>query len=252
IFFGKKSDSGIIISKVGLSKLFVENAVDLLKLHKGKIFYNSKIEILKINKNKVKEVILDDGKILKTKAIISTIPYFAIEKSPFKNYYPKINYDNKFESSSIITIHLWFDKIWFNENFVALVDSPIQWIFNHNKIKDNYSSDRQYISLVISGANKLINKTKIEILIIATEELKKYYPKVVDSKLIESTIIKEKRATFKPKIGIQKYRPKTETKLKNLFLAGDWTSTDLPATIEGAIKSGYGAANLVEENLLKI
>jgi uncharacterized protein with NAD-binding domain and iron-sulfur cluster len=77
---------------------------------------------------------------------------------------------------------------------------------------------------------------------LAQQELKRFYPAAPLANVIHSLIIKEKRATFSPMVGIEKVRPGCRTPLSNLFLAGDWTDTKLPATIEGAVLSGVTAA----------
>jgi uncharacterized protein with NAD-binding domain and iron-sulfur cluster len=65
--------------------------------------------------------------------------------------------------------------------------------------------------------------------------------------VIHSLVIKEKRATFSPKVGLEQFRPQHKTTVQNLFLAGDWTDTKLPATIEGAVQSGYGCADTADK-----
>ena len=85
---------------------------------------------------------------------------------------------------------------------------------------------------------------------LAHNELKRFYPAASAASVIHSLIIKEKRATFSPFVGMEQHRPSNITSLKNLFLAGDWTDTKLPATIEGAVQSGFSAAEFVV-NLLK-
>ena len=79
---------------------------------------------------------------------------------------------------------------------------------------------------------------------LARQELVRFYPKAAVAKIIHSLVIKEKRATFSPRVGIHQIRPSNTTSIKNFFLAGDWTDTKLPATIEGAVQSGYACADL--------
>jgi uncharacterized protein with NAD-binding domain and iron-sulfur cluster len=112
-----------------------------------------------------------------------------------------------------------------------LIGSPIHWVFNHGS----------HISLVRSDADEIIEKSKEEILDIAACELKKFM--IIDNDKIKSyKVIKEKRATYIPSNNILNKRPHAKTKVKNLFLAGDWIETGLPSTIESAVKSGRIAA----------
>ena len=249
IFFGKKSNSAMIIPRNGLSKLFVEKGISFIEENGGRVFNQTEITNYKIKRNEISEVSLSNKVKLSTKGLILAIPYYAIKNNPINIFYPKIDFNKHFISSAIITIHLWFEGKWLNEKFVALVDSPLHWIFNHSAIKEDYSQSRQYISIVISGANLLISKSKSEIFNMTIKELEKFYPTSKNHKLLDWKVIKEKRATFSPTIGLDKWRPSAITKMENVFLAGDWTDTQLPATIEGGIKSGFIAAKLFEEKV---
>ena len=102
-----------------------------------------------------------------------------------------------------------------------------------------------YLSAVISGAHDIVDLPRSRILRIALEDVKKVLPGCDSTTLVHSVIIKEKRATFSPTNEIESLRPSTQTPIKNLFLAGDWTNTGLPATIEGAVMSGVRAARAV-------
>jgi uncharacterized protein with NAD-binding domain and iron-sulfur cluster len=113
------------------------------------------------------------------------------------------------------------------------------------------SRSGQYLSLVISGAGPYVEMEKEEMIDLAMADLRAAVPKARSAKVIHSLVVKEKRATFSPKPGIEKLRPPTETEFENLFLAGDWTATGLPATIEGAVISGKKAATMTERYLEK-
>jgi len=157
-----------------------------------------------------------------------------------------INNLEKFESSPIITLHLWLDQPVIEHEFVATLDSTIQWIFNKSKMySENQMGGRQYLSLVISGAGKYVGWSKEKLAVMAMKELRNLLPAAGKARILHSVVIKEKRATFSPKPGIENIRPGTITTLPNFFLAGDWTATGYPATIEGAVMSGFKAAEAV-------
>jgi uncharacterized protein with NAD-binding domain and iron-sulfur cluster len=120
------------------------------------------------------------------------------------------------------------------EQFYGLIDSPVHWIFN----KGNH------INLVIIDADYLIDKSSEEVFQMCVEELIKY-TEVEESEVFQYKVLKEKRATFIPSIKINFVRPSSRTKIANLFLAGDWTNTGLPSTIESAVKSGRVASELL-------
>jgi uncharacterized protein with NAD-binding domain and iron-sulfur cluster len=74
------------------------------------------------------------------------------------------------------------------------------------------------------------------------KELREFFPGARGANLLKSTVIKEVNATYSPRPGIDQYRPQPETRWPRVFLAGDWTATGWPATMEGAVRSGYLAA----------
>jgi zeta-carotene desaturase len=88
----------------------------------------------------------------------------------------------------------------------------------------------------------LVEKSKPEIVELAMQELKEFFPAAREAQLLKSTVIKEVNATYSPRPGMDQYRPKPQTQWPALFLAGDWTATGWPATMEGAVRSGYLAA----------
>jgi squalene-associated FAD-dependent desaturase len=102
-----------------------------------------------------------------------------------------------------------------------------------------------YVELVVSSSKTLVEKSKSEITELALNELREFFPAARDAQLLKSTVIKEVNATYSPRPGIDGFRPNSETVWPRVFLAGDWTATGWPATMEGAVRSGYIAAELV-------
>lgn len=105
-----------------------------------------------------------------------------------------------------------------------------------------------YVELVISSSKSLREKSRHEIIDLALKELREFFPTAREANLIKSTVIKEVNATFSPFPGIDPYRPASETPWPRIFLAGDWTATGWPATMESAVRSGYIAAEHITEN----
>src|SRR6202030_2158651 len=94
----------------------------------------------------------------------------------------------------------------------------------------------------------LLPKPRQEIIDLCLRELRQALPAARDANLVKATVIKETAATFSPEPGVDRWRPKQETSIRKLFLAGDWTATGWPATMEGAVRSGYLAAEAVLRN----
>jgi zeta-carotene desaturase len=99
-----------------------------------------------------------------------------------------------------------------------------------------------YIELVISSSKTLIEKSRAEIIDLVLAEVREFFPAARSANLVKSTVIKEVHATYSPRPGIDAHRPTPTTAWPRVFLAGDWTATGWPATMEGAVRSGYLAA----------
>jgi squalene-associated FAD-dependent desaturase len=145
----------------------------------------------------------------------------------------------KFEHSPITGVHLWFDREVTTLPHATLLDRTMQWMFN----KDG----GRYLQLVVSASRDLTNLSRNEIVEIAVGDLRLYFPRVREARLLKSHVIKEQRATFSPAPETECLRPTPESALPKAFLAGDWTRTGWPATMEGAVRSGYMAAEGVAQ-----
>ena len=138
-----------------------------------------------------------------------------------------------FEHSPITGIHLWYDRPLTNLPHAVLLDRTLQWLFRKTDT---------YVLAVVSASRSLLEKSKTEIVEMAYRELREFFPQAADAKLVRSHVVKEARATYSAVPGLESQRPATRTIYPNLFLAGDWTNTGWPATMEGAVISGYRAA----------
>ncbi len=246
-FFGSRKNSSMIIPKKGLTTVLVDGAADFIRQRNGKILLNMTVEKFEIQDSRINSVRLSTGETIRPQGVISAVPYFDIPNLFGNGEQIGLTGLDNFISSPIVTIHLWFDAHFVNESFAALIDSPIHWVFNKSKIYGKQDQGLMYLSLVVSGAHDLVEKEKAALVALAHAELKRFYPAASIAKIIHSLIIKEKRATFSPKVGIEQFRPSHRTSIGNLFLAGDWTDTKLPATIEGAVQSGFECAQLAEK-----
>jgi squalene-associated FAD-dependent desaturase len=152
-----------------------------------------------------------------------------------------------FEASPITGIHLWFDREISPLPHAVLLDRTIQWMFHKSKIHEQRESGQQgsYIELVVSASKSLVQKSREEVLKIAIGELSEFFPAVKEAKLVKAAVIKEVYATYSIVPGLDQYRPNAKTAWPRIFLAGDWTATGWPATMEGAVRSGYLAAEAV-------
>jgi squalene-associated FAD-dependent desaturase len=150
---------------------------------------------------------------------------------------------SRFESSPITGIHLWFDREITELDHAVLLDRTIQWMFNKSKLLDRgVGTTGSYLELVVSSSKSLVERSRQEIIELALRELGEFFPAARGAQLQKSTVIKEIHATYSPLPGADAYRPGAESPWPRVFLAGDWTTTGWPATMEGAVRSGYRAA----------
>jgi len=150
----------------------------------------------------------------------------------------------QFETSPITGIHLWFDRQITDLDHAVLLDRTIQWMFHKSKLLAS-AGNGSYVELVVSASKSLVEKSKQEIIEMALAELREFIPGARAANLAKSTVIKEVHATYSAKPGMDRFRPQPETAWPRVFLAGDWTATGWPATMEGAVRSGYRAAESV-------
>jgi zeta-carotene desaturase len=154
-----------------------------------------------------------------------------------------------FESSPITGIHLWFDRQISDLDHAVLLDRTIQWMFHKSRIQpirsqtgNGMAIGGSYVELVVSSSKSLIEQSRQEIVDLALRELREFFPAARDASLVKSAVIKEVHATYSPRPGIDAYRPASATAWPRVLLAGDWTATGWPATMESAVRSGYLAA----------
>jgi len=144
-----------------------------------------------------------------------------------------------FTHAPITSVHLWFDRPVIDFPQATLLDRTIQWIFN--------KSEGRYVQLVISASHTLIETPRAEVIGLALRELAEFFPVTRDARVEKAHVVKEVRAVLSPRPGLESRRPPAKTSIRNLFLAGDWTRQGWPAIMEGAVRSGYLAAEAVTE-----
>ena len=158
--------------------------------------------------------------------LLKILPEAVRGQDPFANLH-------KLKSSPITSVHLWFDRPVMRERFMASLDQTIQWVFNRTG---------EYLQIVISASRGLVQRSQEQIVDLCRSELAKLIPETVKAELKRAIVVRENAATFSPEPGCDRWRPSQRTRFRNLFLAGDWTETGWPATMEGAVRSGYLAA----------
>jgi squalene-associated FAD-dependent desaturase len=183
----------------------------------------------------VERIPIESGRALGADYCISAVPFERVAA-----LVPELGLDlSAFEHSPITGIHLWFDRPVLDLPYATLLDRTIQWVFN--------KSEGKYVQVVVSASRSLLEMPRAEVIALAVRELAEFFPRVTEARLEKAQVVKEARATFSARPGIEASRPPARTAIRNLFLAGDWTRSGWPATMEGAVRSGYLAAEAVAE-----
>ena len=182
--------------------------------------------------------------------LILALPFDALDRvlPDFPESAPIREQLSHFETAPITGIHLWFDRQISDLDHAVLLDRTIQWMFHKSRLQpirtqaSDGTQSGSYIELVVSSSKSLIDKSRSEIVDLALAEVREFFPAAREANLVKSTVIKEVNATYSPRPGIDAHRPTPATAWPRVFLAGDWTATGWPATMEGAVRSGYLAA----------
>jgi squalene-associated FAD-dependent desaturase len=219
----------------------------------GEVNLRATARSLQIENGAITSAQFDAAREERADAFILAVPHSAVEDlisdeikrkdSAFRNL-------AMLKTTPITGVHLWFDREVMSEPFVTLLDTTTQWIFNKTALyggSNGSAQDQrsQYLQLVVSASYNLLPKSRQEIIDLCLKEVRQALPAAREANLIKATVIKETAATFSPEPGVDRWRPKQETAINGLFLAGDWTDTGWPSTMEGAVRSGYLAAEAV-------
>ncbi len=189
---------------------------------------------------------LDDGRSIDAEAVVSAVPPDALER--LAGGRPELTHvleaAGRLEWAPIVNVHLWLDRPALADEFAIAVDSPVQAVFDVGKLHEKCGSTHLVLSQ--SAADAWVDRADAEVVDNLTTALREVLPVVRDAEIRRSLVIRHREATFVPAPGSDALRPAARTPIDGLFLAGDWTATGWPSTIEGAVRSGIGAAARAE------
>jgi squalene-associated FAD-dependent desaturase len=244
--FLKSAEAGWMgVPAVPLSELY-GTAAGYIEERGGKVHLRAAVESIHAESDAVRLCV--GGEEIHADSAVLATPFNSIEKllPEADGMQPLRENATRLDSSPITGIHLWFDREITPLEHAVLLERTIQWMFHKSKIlaprKDAPPPRGSYMELVVSSSKSLVDKPRGEIIDLAMRELAEFFPTVREAELTKATVVKEVHATFSPSPGSDAFRPSNVTAWPRLFLAGDWTATGWPATMEGAVRSGYGAA----------
>jgi len=232
-FLAKADSYEMGIPSVPLATLYSEESWS--NYPNVEIRHRTAVRQLCIDQGCLKGVVLQDGSVVTADAYVLAVPFERVQ-----GLAPGLEINlSRFTHSPITGIHLWFDRPVTDLPHATLLDRTIQWMFNKR--------DGKHIQLVVSASRSLTEMPRGEVIELALKELKEFFPEAANAVLERAHVVKEVRATFSAAPHLAAMRPTSTTAIPNLVLAGDWTRSGWPATMEGAVRSGYLAA----EALLK-
>jgi squalene-associated FAD-dependent desaturase len=224
---------------VPLGRLYGDELQQWFNAHGLRMLLNNGVARIRGEAGRVAALEMRDGTVVDADWYVAAVPFDRLldllpeawvkEHAGFSNL-------KCLETSPITSVHLWYDRPITPLPHAVLVDCQGQWIFNRGEA----APGEHYYQVVISAARNLRALGHEEIQQRIVSELGNLFPAAAT--LLRARVVTEHAATFSAVPGVDRYRPAQETPIPNLFLAGDWTATGWPATMEGAVRSGYLAA----------
>lgn len=236
-FSGQRSNSDLLLPRTDLGTTIPEPAAHYIERHNGQVQLSRRVNELIIGQGRILGVAIDEQMIPASHVILAT-PHTATAQllQAHEGLNETANQLVQIPTEPICTIYLRYpEQTRLELPMIGLLDSVGQWVIDRRNC-----GQPGLLSVVISANGPHMDLSNCELADHVTAELKHHYPELPEP--LESLVIREKRATFASNVGINAYRPANRTTVEGLWLAGDYTDTGLPATLEGAIRSGLQCA----------
>jgi len=249
IFRGPPSNAHVLLPKCALSELLVKPALEFLRFAGGTVKCSCAVQTIRpLQQSSKVEIITQKAETICADAVICATGWASAAKL-LRDADPMLAQKiSHLTGAPIIEIHLVFKSRIFNYPFMGLLHSPIHWIFHLNSIRElNLQQQDQHYLLTISAAYRYVELPRAQLVTLALQEIARFFPQAAGLAPQASFVYKNRDATFAARPECLRFRPRCEESGTNIFLAGGWTDTGLPDTIEGAALSGKRAAQCVEE-----
>jgi squalene-associated FAD-dependent desaturase len=251
-FLNHRDAFHLLIPKRPLGELFGTLAEQKLREHGVMVQLQTPVQRLVQNTEDVFSVQTEHLGTLQADAIIVAVPWFrmrSLVESTGHQLLMNIGQNAaRIATSPISGIHTWWDRPWLDTPHAAIVGRMCQWVFpKHNDASAETASNGQhYYQIVVSASRQLPRGYCAELMRLVELDLAAVFPKVRDAKLLRMQAVTDPQAVFSIGVNCNALRPRTDVSGTNVWLAGDWIQTGWPATMEGAILSGWSAT----ENIL--
>jgi squalene-associated FAD-dependent desaturase len=239
------------VPTIPLSDLY-GRAIDYVQSRGGQVDLNSAPGSFHWSDETRQWTVTAGGQIFSSDAIVLALAFEGLSKLlPLLPGNPEADQLAKdlggFEHSPITGIHLWFDREITDLDHAILLGTTIQWMFNKSRLQAEKRRHEpgSYVELVVSASRSMVGMQRQEIIDLALRELIEFFPLAGQAKLLKAAVVKEIRATYSIRPRLDGLRPSSASPWPAVVLAGDWVATGWPATMEGAVRSGYMAAEAV-------
>jgi squalene-associated FAD-dependent desaturase len=194
---------------------------------------------------------LADGRELRPDHLIAAVPWHRLRDlvaDDLAARWPWLDDMDQVAASPITSVHLWYDRPIMALDHAVLVGRLSQWVFRRDLEMQPSQSGTEtaapghYYQVVISASQNLAGRDRDEVIAQVCSELARIWPAAIDATLLQARVVTEHNAVFSTRPGLDRIRPAQQTAVHGLHVAGDWTRTGWPATMEGAVRSGYLAA----------
>jgi squalene-associated FAD-dependent desaturase len=258
-FLGSRGGYRVGIPSVPLGDLY-EGCREAIVRRGGEVRVRAGVREIRLCNGRFACALMEDGSEVHADVCIAAVPHeqlLGMVSSELSGAGGVLDGLHHLRTAPITGVHFWFDRQVMTEPFLTLLDHTTQWVFNKTMLYGSESNEggaashlgdsrrTQYLQLVISASYDLVSRSRQEVIDLCRRELQDVLPATRDAKLEKATVIKEVHATFSPEPGVDRRRPSQDIGVKDFYLAGDWTRTGWPATMEGAVRSGYLAAEAV-------
>jgi squalene-associated FAD-dependent desaturase len=179
-------------------------------------------------------------------AVVAAVPWHALGALLPEDWRVRAPFDAvaRLRGVPIVGVETWLDRVVVDRPVIGLRDSEVEWVFDKGRLYGRPGAP-QHLAFIISAAWRSAPRTNAELTAAAEAALRRYFPGMSGASVTRSLVIREAEATFACDPESERLRPEARTPIDGLWLAGDWTATGLPATIEGAVRSGLAAADAV-------
>jgi len=253
LFLNSPGAGSMGMSTVPLSELYL-GAQKYLEARRSTIQFNANVESANWDAANEMWTVQTQGGEFRSEMLVLALPFEATAKLlphlPASPAAAELGASLKtLEHWPICSVHLWYDREITELDHAVLLDRDIHWMYHKSRWQPLRNSKTSYIELVVSASKEFATLSREQAISRATTQLAEFFPEVARARLVKSALIKEMRATFGVPPGVDGARPGAISPWPNCFLAGDWTATGWPSTMESAARSGFLAAEALCGNL---